>query len=545
MYEVNINLKEEYGWKKFTSDDDILLIKGYMYNYNFTQIFNSLKKLNSKNISSFIKSIDGQFSFVFQSRNFTLICVDKIRSIPISYMTKIGIIYIGTNTQKLKEIGDLTFKDINKEQLLSFKMSGYTVADKTLYPNLCSLKAGEFAFIKDSIVEKTIYHRYEPWNVVNKDYNTYLNELSHITLDILKKVIKSANGRQIIIPLSAGNDSRLVASGLKHLGYENILCYSYGTKNNFEAKIAAIISKKLDYEFINIPLTHKGEIEYYSSAEYQDFLNFADTCSSIQCIQSISTIKFLKENKLIEKDAIFINGNSGDFISGGHILGEIQNNHEELDEEARLEIVLNQIIKKHFSLWGNLKTDQNISRVKELLKKELKNENLSVDSDYKVHGVYEYLEFINRQSKFVITDQRVYEFYGYEWRLPLWDDEYLKFWEKVPKEYKINQKLFKEMLKKNNWANVWGDNIPINKKSIVPSWIIPLRFIAKIPFVLFGSKRKDYWHQFEGAFFHYWMDVTHMINVVPYTRVVKDIFRKPRHAVSWMVEDYILKIKNK
>ena len=36
--------------------------------------------------------------------------------------------------------------------------------------------------------------------------------------------------RQIIIPLSAGNDSRLVASILKYLGAKNVKCYSYGTK---------------------------------------------------------------------------------------------------------------------------------------------------------------------------------------------------------------------------------------------------------------------------------------------------------------------------
>ena len=30
---------------------------------------------------------------------------------------------------------------------------------------------------------------------------------------------------------------------------------------------------------------------------------------------------------------------------------------------------------------------------------------------------------------------------NYEWRLPLWDQEYIKFWTTVPLKYKVNQKL--------------------------------------------------------------------------------------------------------
>ena len=58
--------------------------------------------------------------------------------------------------------------------------------------------------------------------VVNKSFDFYQQELSKITLDIFQKMLDKIGDRQIIIPLSAGNDSRLIASVLKHLGVQRM-----------------------------------------------------------------------------------------------------------------------------------------------------------------------------------------------------------------------------------------------------------------------------------------------------------------------------------
>jgi len=543
MNSTSICIKEQFGWKKISDANHEFYFSGYAYNYNISELFNELKNINIIGIKELINNIDGQFAFVFKSEHFTFMSVDKIRSIPLFYLYDENNIYIDSNAENLRSIKKLTYKDVDKEQLLCFEMSGYTLGNKTLYKKLLSLKAGELVIFDNDNTKKIIYNRFEPWKVTQNNYNEYIKELSEVTLSIFNKMIKNLNGRQVVIPLSAGNDSRLVASCLKNLGYENVLCYSYGTKGNFETTIAEKISKKLEYKFVNIVMSHKKEKEYYALKEYQNFLKFADTCSSIQFIQSISTIKYLNENNLIDKDAVFINGNSGDFISGGHILGKVQEDNYNLDKEKRIDIILDQIIKKHFMLWGYLKNDKNISNIKKLLKNELIEENIDIELTNEDHGIYEYLEFINRQSKYVITGQRVYEFYNYEWRLPLWDDEYLEFWEKVPKEYKVNQKLYKDMLKLTNFEDVWTDNIPVNRYDIVPKWIVPIRFIAKVPFMLFGSYGKPYWHQFEISFFQYWTDVIHMSNSKSYTSMVTSFFKKPRNVLSLITKDYVKKLK--
>ena len=98
------------------------------------------------------------------------------------------------------------------------------------------------------------------------------------------------------------------------------------------------------------------------------------------------------------------------------------------------------------------------------------------------------------------------------------------------------------MLKKNNFGNVWSDDIPVNKKTISPKWIIPLRFICKIPFSFFGKKGKNAWKQFDINFFFYFRDITHMMDTQNYFNIIKDIFKKPRQHVSWQTKDYLKKI---
>ena len=94
-----------------------------------------------------------------------------------------------------------------------------------------------------------------------------------------------------------------------------------------------------------------------------------------------------------------------------------------------------------------------------------------------LHGLFECLEYLGRQSKYIVNMQRSYEFCNYSWRMPLWSDQMLDFWEGVPRCYKINQNLYKNVVKENNWGGVWHD-IPVNSGVINPSLLKPIRFIS-------------------------------------------------------------------
>ena len=535
---ISVGIKSDNLWKKYRKDDMTIYLKGKFYSCTVNELLLRLKNIERDSVAVIICSLDGSFSFVIESSEFCLLVVDKVRSSPLFFTEINEDIFIDHHPRNLVNKKKFN-KEINANSMIEVFMSGYTIGSKTIYKNLHSLRAGEIVIFSNNNYKRIQYYKY--FNQLNHGAKENLiEELSEVTINVFKKMIKGLNGRQIIIPLSAGNDSRLVASVLKYIGVENVKCYSYGTPGNHEAKIAEIISRKLGYQWIFVPLSHKSEKEYYTSKDYKKFLDFSETFSSVPFIQGLSTIKYLKEMRWIDDDAVFINGNSGDFISGGHAPNlEIELSAGN-DFKCKKEFFTDSIINKHFSLWGHLKTKENIKKIKETLWGEIIDSHIDLNGPVESHQLYEYSEFIDRQSKYVISGQRTYEFYGHEWRMPLWDDEYLYFWQKIPYQYKENQNLYKDMLKKKNFANVWR-NIPVNKKTITPKWIIPVRFLLKIPFGLFGKRGGEAWKGFERGALYYWMDVTHMMDSVGIKRIARDFYKSPRHHVSWLSSKFVSK----
>lgn len=536
---INITIEKNDYWKKLNQNSCIFWIKGYLHSHNYEEIFDILRNIKKNEITSFLKKVDGHFALVFHRPDLTLISVDKIRSTPIFFANINNEFYIDSNPNNLINLKGFS-KIINDDAKLEISMAGFTIGNKTIYEDLYTLKAGEFVIFQNDKYERLNYYQYFD-QIFTNNFEYYLTELSNITINIFKKLIKQIGKRQIIIPLSGGNDSRLIASVLRYLNVKNVKCYTYGSQGNYEAKVAQSISKKLGYEWIFIPLTYKKEKKYYQSEEFNNFLKFSETFSSVPFIQSLTSIKYLKEMNWIDDDAIFINGSTGDFISGGHISHKILNNFKITDINKRKENILNFIIEKHFSLWGYLKNERNINRLKRNLLNEFANSNINFEEPAKDHLIFEYSEYIDRQTKYIISGQRVYEYYGYDWRLPLWDDEYLNFWKKVPLEFKVNQKLYLKMLMYNNFHGVWNDSFSVNRNKIVPVWIIPLRFLFKFFFVFFGNRGKKAWRQFDINIFHYFMSIPHTWDMYSYLRVVKDILKKPRNAVSWASENYLTK----
>jgi asparagine synthase (glutamine-hydrolysing) len=534
-----ISIEEGYGWNKFICGEIELWFKGWIHGESGQKLAETFSTLTApptvEMLEQLVSGMNGHFALVVAARDWVVAIVDRVRSVPLAIAKIDGCWAIDDRADRLRQNAGLAKRDIELDAARSIAMAGYTIDKASLYRGLEVLVPGELVIFEvANAPRRHRYYIYQPWKVATEVSGGLEKQLAELTLEVMDRTLSSLDGRPLIVPLSAGNDSRLIASAAKQLGYKDVRCFAYGRSGSYEAKTSAAIAERLGYPWRFVPLTISGQKKFFAGADHAAYVDYCDGCTAVPFVQDMAPIQVLKANGYIPPESVIANGNSGDYISGMHVPPTMHSVDPDLDLESRQALIVETFYDKHFSLWRALRTEANKECVQADLHASITSAGAKLDVPVHDFGVYEYAEFQDRQCKYVISGQRVYEFLGHEWRLPLWDNDYLDFWEKTPLSEKINQSLYVRMLKKENWGSVWQD-IPVNRQNLRPLPIVPLRWLAKAIFAPFG---REPWYRFQQQYFQYWMEPTCNTAVIPYGTFARDR-RGARNSVAWLAEQYL------
>jgi len=489
---------------------------------------------NIKEIRLLINSFDGHFGIVYQDDVKTIAVTDCISSFPIFYKETNEAYSLATASKVFE--GN---REIDTSQAKALMLSGYTVGNKTIYQNLSVLEHGQVYFQtadKPPVISR--YFQFTPWVApFDLSHDELKRQLVDVTLKVISRVIDQASNQIIAVPLSAGLDSRLIVSALRHLGAKNVLCYSYGPKGNFESKIAKLIADKLGYKWVFVETTPAIQRKFWASGVPADFIEQSNDCLAGPVFHDLFVTQTLLDRGLITSDSVMVNGNSGDFITGNHIPMALAESNEICADTNAVRLV-DVMLKKHYSMWKELSCAPNLDPVRTLLLEQLKTVD-AMGGTKSLSSLHEYLEMTNRQIKWVIKRQKIYDYYGVGWALPLWDRDFMRFWERVPLQFKTKQNLYIDVLREQNWGGVWKD-IPGNSaRHVSPAW---LRYIIRPLFkAMCLPLGKVAWHRFEKRFLDYWMDELGLYGPYGYKSVLLEE-DTPRNCLAFHIRDYAYKM---
>jgi len=295
--------------------------RGLLNSKRLAQVFTDLR--SPTEIATKLQYLNGFFSVVVQTPACIAFAVDRVRSMPIFYAICGDHFYLSDNPRWLLKEAKLWGWDRCSQ--VEFLLTGYVTGPHTLQNEIRQVQAGELIWVdlRTGTVHSERWYRYLPVSREDGDMDIFMERLDTVARKAIGRLVEFAAGRPIVIPLSGGLDSRLIALHLKLANYQPVYAFSYGRPGNAEAEISRKVAQQLGIEWKFVPYSLQRWNAWYRSSEWQAYMRAADGLTSVPLLQDWPAVWELLSRGDVPEQSVFVPGHTGDFISGGHIPVEL------------------------------------------------------------------------------------------------------------------------------------------------------------------------------------------------------------------------------
>ena len=402
------------------------------------EVADLFRDVDAEDILQILPDIDGFFYLAIETGEKLFLITDIVRSLPLFYKKLKNEIFIAKNAFDLS-----SDEKISIENTDAFLTCGYTLGNKTIFENIFQAEAANLLSIEKADGKTISTNYYCPVKSAFQDFDKeeLFSKLNETYAKVVQKAIDYAAGRTIVVPLSGGYDSRLVAMTLKKLGAKNVVCYAYGTKQPFDIGRSEInaskqVAEMLGYKWIFVKYSYSKWKKLVNSSEAKKYIDFVSRGVSLISYQEWLAVLELKTKSLLPRDSIFIPGHTGDFITGAYIPLDI-----DFDKTYSKQQLQERLSKGYFKLFPiapkvALKICETFAPLHETY----------AAKDYV--GFLETFSWKEFHAKHICNSAQVYSFYGYDCYFPLWDKEIVDLWFSVHPKQKIGRALYREFAEK-------------------------------------------------------------------------------------------------
>ncbi|MBT8400233.1 MAG: 7-cyano-7-deazaguanine synthase, partial [Rhodothermia bacterium] len=260
----------------------------------------------------------GEFALAHQESNGSyVLAVDRIRSIPLFYSTHPEPA-VSDDVDLLAS--DSAIPEPNDHLKLAFLLQGTTLGNGTLRPGIKQVRAGEAVRLTADGANSTYYfslaQRRDDLAGLSEDELTRRG--TAVIESSFERMLQTAPG-PCVVPLSGGLDSRLVAAMLCRHGKKDTVCFSYGDSSSFEAGSSKAVAENLGLQWEFVDYSHAKWNAWASSPEFRTYSDFASQHCAIEHEQDWPAVRQLNRLGVIDEQAMFVPGHSGDFLAGSHL----------------------------------------------------------------------------------------------------------------------------------------------------------------------------------------------------------------------------------
>lgn len=335
---------------------------------------------------------------------------DNLRSFPILY-TRDGELLVSSEPTAL--LSAMVSPRRDREAAAEFIHGGYLFGPQTLIESVSSVPAGTVTDLESGSVVGS-YRMPTTYTESQADPMDYMRHFYDVVVE--QFVPLAASGRQLLVPLSGGADSRLIMLALRAAGARNVLAFTYGTTAAGEVNISREVARVAGYPWKGIELDREKMRELWLKAETGDFLRDAWSGESLPHIQDWYALHRLHEDPDVASDAIVLPGHT--------IVG---NEHGHLDEPLSIDAALDLITEHHFHLQGKKHARDLPASLRKKLRSFLEGTWRPSDPVHNAKVLVE-LNLLTRQARYINNSMRGYEHFGFDWALPMLTADVWEAW---------------------------------------------------------------------------------------------------------------------
>jgi asparagine synthase (glutamine-hydrolysing) len=394
-----------------------------------------------------LRSADFLFALIIETGAGVVAATDRIRSTPVFHaVDRDGKFCVSNDARALRDRIADTAPD--SEALLEIEMAGFVTGPGTVCRHLYQIESGAFLHLPaagQSAVQQR-YYRFLPAD----GGRTADHDLGEVLDRIFDGLVERADGRPVLVPVSGGLDSRLVLAKLAERRCPNLSAFSYGMPGNTDAESGRRVAERLGVAWRFVPSRPAAHRAFFRGPDARAFWRFADGLGCVPSPQDIVPLSEMRAAGLVTPGTIVVNGQTGDFLTGGHIPKTF------VETDILVERIVDEILGKHYALWRSLASPANRARMAARVRALAglpDAGSLPREEAVARHALW---EFEGRQARWVVNAQRTYEYLGLDWELPLWQPALVDLFRDLPVDEKVGQRRYRAYLEKWDFAGLFA-----------------------------------------------------------------------------------------